>query len=51
MKTALFEGTPMMSMVIPRAVMLVLETFQLEVAKLGGVLKDNLHEDSSWEAT
>ena len=32
MKAAIFEGTPMMSMVIPRAVVLVLETFQLVVA-------------------
>ena len=53
---ATFEGTLLMSMVIPRAVMLqavVLETFQPEVAKLGGMLKNNqhVHEGSSREAT
>ena len=30
---------------------IVLETFQVEVVKLGGVLKDTLHEGSSWQAT
>ena len=43
MRMATFEETLLIQAI-------VLETFQVEVVNLGGVLKDTLHEGSSWEA-